>query len=105
MIGHLDSNAGRTLLAKLHVQMNLVSSYAASMTVRIAIWNELPPPDEEESISSRMTILSFPSIDIALQNGSILLLTTSTVPSVAHFTKSTSASSELQISFAKVVFP
>jgi len=65
----------------------------------------LPGPELAESISSKMQSLIFPSNDNALQNGSILERITSTVPSVAHLTKSTSASVSFAMTFANVVFP
>ena len=59
----------------------------------------------ELSTSSRITIFCLPSIDNVLQNSCIFVLSISSVPSVAHFTKSVSASNSLAKIFANVVFP
>jgi hypothetical protein len=82
-----------------------VSLCALSINVRKASWKLFTPDEEAESSSSSITTFGLPSIDMALQNSDIFVLSTSNVPSVAHFTNSVSAFSDFANSFARVVFP
>ena len=89
----------------MHVHIKRVSLWALSISVRSASWKLLTPDDDAESNSSSMTTFGLPSIDIALQNSDIFVLSTSRVPSVAHLTNSVSELSDLAKILASVVFP